>query len=204
MSKANAQSRFADGDVACETYLDSVTEYNVTYRMAQTGTGTTLTTWGVLLGAKKVVGTDKCYFTSARLSTSNTEQPTLELTAKSCQDSAAIRQYSLSALDTLTLAWGAVGIGVTADTNCRVISSEATASVEDARVLGATGIVAASNVYGGRIEASATIASCTVESPGGVVADSTWKVASGPDVTTSNTDYAEASMSVTKNLTAET
>lgn len=201
-SSSRAETRDQDGDFQGATSYDSEAGWTCEYELASDTGNTGLVSGGIKLGAKKVISAGVfAQYTRVALNTSNTQKPRLTIEAQKAADSTADgRLYSPTVIDALALGFGAEAIGVTAAADCAITASDISFATERAKTLGATGIMARTDVYGAIYEANNSIGSASTTPS--ATADSGWTKSAGVNATTSNTAYATGSMSVYKIVTA--
>ena len=198
---SNAQAVDSNGDVACETVFDTGIGYEVTYSMCS---GSALPA-GFKGGNVIAYDTNtNILITGGSVSTSGTEFPTFTVTGETLYGTASGNLYDFQAEVSVSGAKTAQAIGFIADTNTKASSSSVTFSASVAKVQDSQGQTVCMDVYGGRIEASGELISCTAIA--GAAADTAngWALSSPVSTSEENTGYGSGSINVFENLASVT
>lgn len=198
-SASNDPTPDENGDNICEVTYDEFNTYQASYRLIGVAADTQTIDTKVKVGQIFPLDTTaRAVVNSIEIATSNTENPLITVQAEQYFGDTGGQLGFANALTVLPIK-RAQGLGVTADTVSRIISSSATITGQTYRVLDSDGDPAQSDLSGGRAEASAELISCTANP--GVAAASGWTLVQAVARSSENTRQETASINVYKNLT---
>jgi len=200
-SATEAQVEDSKGDVAESTMHDTTSSVSAAYK-AINDTAFVFYDTTTAVDFRLGVVISGHVITQIEVGTDNKDRPTCTISGQSTTASDSdVAKYQTGDLE-IAGTRKATSIGATEDSLASVVGSSATASVSVTKVLDSDGEEVALDVYGGRIEASNDLVG--VGGTPGATADTGWTLSAGPSENQENTGYATGTISVFKNIAADT
>jgi hypothetical protein len=201
----SAQVMDSNGDIACETKAQTVTEVSVSYQLCG-GSTVNFDTAAVNLKIGEVVSFDTIthyQITGFDVSTSNSGFPTVNVSATQDPDTAATTHATYSSALSVVASKSAQSFGLLSyPATSKLSTGSASVGGSLVTVADSQGEIVCREPHGVRVTGSHSLQSCTLDPSDSIVADTAngWFFENTPSLSMSNTDYSTASAEVAKNV----